>query len=627
MMHVEFARPEWLWIGALACVALSALMIRATHKRVAAIRAFAAASPETSVGRRRRWLRQGLALCGLAFGCIAMARPLAGYHLEQDPHRGLDLMFAVDTSKSMRAADLRPDRLTRAKLAVADLIRRFEGERIGLIAFAGDAFVQAPMTVDRGVFLESLDALDTDTIPRGGTDISSAIHAAEQALASEPDHRKVLVLLSDGEDLAGNAIEAARDAAHKGLTIYTVGVGSAHGEVIQIPGPNGTPELVRDANGQPVTSHLDEAALRAIAQVTGGAYQPLGADGRGLEALYANALSKLPRSTAAGTEHRVYTERFQIPLAFALACLVLELVIVDRRRRAFATRAGGAAIAMLFFVGFPRVAAADPADHGAVSSYNAGTSSYRGGDFTAAQQKFETALHTPDVSLQENAYYDLGNARYRAGQATLAKDRDATIASWKQSIAAYDSVLALAPGDGDAKFNRDFVARKLAELEKQQPQQQQPKPNDQKQNQQDQQKKQDNSGGGQQNQPQKQNGQGQQQKPQNGQGQQQKPQNGQGQQQKTQNGQGQSSRDQNGKGDQKPEQGKIGQGQHEPAEAAQAERDAAAEAKADEARRKAGELTHGEAVQLLDSVDGELKPMPIHGTKSAPNEQPPIRDW
>ena len=120
-------------------------------------------------------------------------------------------MFAVDTSKSMRAADVRPDRLTRAKLAVADLANSFDGARLGLIAFAGDAFVQAPMTADRGVFLEAVDALDTDVIPRGGTDVSSAIRAAEQAMASEPDHHKVLVLLSDCEDLAGSAVAAVFD--------------------------------------------------------------------------------------------------------------------------------------------------------------------------------------------------------------------------------------------------------------------------------------------------------------------------------------------------------------------------------------------------------------------------------
>src|SRR3954471_21622313 len=123
MMMIEFANPRWLWLGALACVVLAALMIRAGRKRRAAIAAFAAASPESSVARHRRWLRQALAIAGVACTAVALARPLAGYRWEQQPHQGVDLMFAVDTSKSMLAADLRPDRLTRAKLAVADFVR------------------------------------------------------------------------------------------------------------------------------------------------------------------------------------------------------------------------------------------------------------------------------------------------------------------------------------------------------------------------------------------------------------------------------------------------------------------------------------------------------------------------
>ncbi len=656
-MAIHFAQPQWLWIGALACAALIALLWRGERKRREAIRRFAAASPDSSIAPGKRWLRHGLAVLGLAMAATALARPLAGYRWERSPHQGTDLMFAVDTSKSMRAADLRPDRLTRAKLAVADLVRKFDGERVGLIAFAGDAFVQAPMTADRGVFLEALEALDTDVIPRGGSDLASAFHAAEQAMASEPDHRKVLVLLSDGEDLAGNAIDAAREAAAQGLTIYAVGVGSQRGELIQVANAAGEPELVRDENGEPVRSRLDEAALRSIAKLTGGAYQPLGADGRGLDALYQTALIKLPRSNAAGTAHKVYTERFQIPLAIALGCLLVELLIGDRRRRrrigaAAAPQVAGLAVMALALFGAPRPAAAAPRQDGAVAAYNAGTSTYRGGDFAAAQRQFEDALQTGNVGLQVDTYYDLGNARYRVGQATLEKDRDATIASWKKSIEAYDAALALAPRDADARFNRDLVARKLAELEKQKQQKQQKQ--DQKQQGQKDQKQQNQNGQGQQQQrpqdgqgkkdqkQQNQDGQGQQQpKPQEGQGQQQqpKPQEGQGQQQqpKPQEGQGQQQQPKPQEGQGKAEQQKAEQQQPRPqegqgkAEQQKAEQQkaaaAAAEARADAARRAAGQLTHGEAVQLLDSVEHELRPLPIHGRKGTPPEETRIKDW
>ncbi|HEX4418134.1 MAG TPA: VWA domain-containing protein, partial [Kofleriaceae bacterium] len=558
-MPLTFAQPYWLWIGALACAAIALLMVRAERVRRAGLARFAAASPETTLARPRRRLRSGLAVAGVALAFGALARPRAGFRMEHAPHQGVDLMFAVDTSKSMRASDLRPDRLTRAKLAVADLVRKFDGDRVGLIAFAGAAFVQSPLTVDRTVFLEALDALDTEVIPVGGTDIASAIRAAEQAMASEPGHTKVLVLLSDGEDLAGDVVATAKDAARRGLTIYTVGVGSTAGSLIEMTGATGARELVRDEAGNPVTSHLDEPTLRSIAQVTGGAYQPLGADGRGLEALYAIAKTKLPVTTAAGTARKVYTERFQIPLALAFACLLGELALGDRKRRRNARGAVVAASLGLGLFALPRVAAAAPAP--AVTTYNDATATYRKGDFAGADRGFEAALHTAEVGVQENAYYDLGNARYREGQATLAKDRDTTIATWKRALEAYDAALALAPADGDAKFNRDYVAKKLDALEQQKKQDQQ-KQDQQKQDQQNKQQKQDQGGKdqkqpGQQNKDQK--AQGQQNKDQKAQGQQNKDQKAQGQQSKDQKAQGQQNKDQQAQGQQNKDQQAQGQ--------------------------------------------------------------------
>jgi Ca-activated chloride channel family protein len=639
---IAFAQPQWLWIGALACAATVALFVRAARKRSAAIARFSAASTETSVSRRRRLTRSALVIAGLAFTCLALARPLVGYRWERQPHRGVDLMFAVDTSRSMLAQDLRPDRLTRAKLVVADLARTFEGSRLGLIAFAGSAFVQAPMTADRNVFLESLDALDTRIIPKGGTDISSAIRAAEQAMASEPGHRKVLVLLSDGEDLAGGAYDTAREAARGGLTIYTVGVGGPQGELIEVTNDEGKPELVRDESGAPVRSKLDESMLRRIAKVSGGAYQPLGADGRGLEALYATARAQLPETTSMDTARKVYTERFQIPLALALGCLLFELALTDRPRRRRLGGAQPAAFAVgLALVGVPTLAHADPTS--SVSSYNEGTETYRRGDFDAAQKSFEAALRTDNVPLQVDTYFDLGNARYRLGQARLAKkDRDATIATWRRALEAYNAALALAPSDADATFNRDFVARKLAALEEEKTK------DENKKDDQDKQQNQPQSGQGQQQD--KQSGQGQQQDKQSGQGlQQSQPQSGQGQQHQPQPGEGTpQNQPQPGAGSaaNAPKPGTQPHGMEHIPDAAPARTDAsdqprassskpgaqaaaaaAARARADAARRAAGQLTSEEALQLLESVEGELQPLPITGRDKARTDSTYTKDW
>jgi Ca-activated chloride channel family protein len=653
VQSIEFAAPQWLAIGAVCVAVLGLLVVLAERRRRAALRRFAATTPVSSLSTARRWTRHALALAATGLAFVALARPRSGYTWQETPRQGIDLMFAVDTSKSMRATDIAPDRLTRAKLAVTDLVRKVPDARVGLIAFAGGAFVQAPMTVDHPVFFESVQALDTDVIPRPGTDLSSAIHAASEAMASEPDNRKVLVLLSDGEQLDGDALAAARTAAADGLRIYTVGVGSRAGSLIQVTDGDGSPQVVR--------SKLDETTLSAVAKVTGGAYVPLA----GVDRLYASELSTLAATTAP-TRHRIYNERFQIPLALALACMLGDLLVRDRKRRR-RVPAAAAAFGLVALSALPAVA--DP------STYNAGVSTYRGKDFAGAAQQFERALHTDDVPLQEDAYYNLGNARYRIGEQSQAADRAATIDSWKHAIEAYDAALALEPGDADARFNRDLVARKLAALEKeeqqkqqQQQQQQQPqqqqgkndKQNQQGQSGQQQQNQQGQSGQQQQNQQgqsgkqqkNKQGQSGQQQKQQAQSGKQQQNQQGQnGQQQKQQAQDGQQPKQEAQDGQQQKHQAQDGQqqkpdqsGERDLADKQQAgpngaeqlqqkagkpgEQPSDAERAADAARRAAGQLTRAEALQLLDAAQGDLKPLPFEGTgRESPNTNTHVKDW
>ena len=493
MTHVQFAQSQWLWMGALCCAALVGLLARAARLRRRALVGLAGRRFVTSASRGRRLLRQSLLVLGIAAAFTALARPRWGFRWEEARRQGIDLMFAVDTSKSMDATDLRPDRLTRAKLAVSDLLRAFPGERAGLIAFAGEAFVQAPMTIDQAVFAEALEALDTGIIPRGGTNIAAAVRTAIQAMTSEPDRRKILIVLSDGEDLQGEVAAAGREAARAGLVIYTVGVGTPAGEVIPLV-RGGRADLVRDAAGEPVRSKLDATTLTELARATGGAYAALGADGGGLDRLYRQYLSRLPKHAVEERMRKVFTERFQLPLALAIGCLLLELAVGDRARRGIRRAPAAAApsanapgrpvvavlSALLLSLAWPARAAlaataarASVAPQGDVTTYNAGTDAYRKKDFAAARERFQGATHTTDTAVQSDAYYDLGNARYRLGQASLAKDRQATIEAWKGAVAAYDGALALHKDDADARFNRDLVARRLKALEDEQRQQQQ----------------------------------------------------------------------------------------------------------------------------------------------------------
>ncbi len=217
-----------------------------------------------SAGRRRA--QRGLLMAALVLLFVALAGPLVGYRWEQITRRGNEIVFAIDTSRSMSTPDVKPDRLTRAKLAIDDFTNKLDGDAVGLVAFAGSAFLVCPITLDYGAFHESLSAIDTNTIPRGGTNIASAIREAQAALRRRPGSDKILILVTDGEDLEGDALVAAQAAAQQDrLKIYTIGVGSPQGDLIPLPANQGG-GFVKDESGGFVRSRLDEPALKAIAR-------------------------------------------------------------------------------------------------------------------------------------------------------------------------------------------------------------------------------------------------------------------------------------------------------------------------------------------------------------------------
>jgi Ca-activated chloride channel family protein len=214
---VAFAHPVWLPAGIVACLALLWLWRRYDLRQHAALARFVSAhlrmqlTQSVSVGRRRA--RRGLLLAALALLFVALAGPLVGYRWELINRRGNEIVFALDTSRSMSTPDVKPDRLTRAKLAIDDFTNKLDGDAVGLVAFAGDAFLMCPITLDYGAFHESLGAVDVNSIPRGGTNIASAIREAQDALRRRPGSDKILILVTDGEDLEGDALVAAQSAA------------------------------------------------------------------------------------------------------------------------------------------------------------------------------------------------------------------------------------------------------------------------------------------------------------------------------------------------------------------------------------------------------------------------------
>src|SRR5439155_14787144 len=186
---------------------------------------------------------------------------------------GEDILLLVDCSRSMLAADVQPSRLARAKYAILDFVQRHGRGRVGLVAFSGQAFLQCPLTFDYDAFRESLLAVDEKTIPVPGTDIGRALDEGYRAMEKN-NRRKIMVLLTDGEDLEKTGIQTARDLAEKGIVVFAVGVGTAAGSPVQFVNEQGVTEVVHDTDGSVVQSRLDEATLTAIAQATKGTYEP-----------------------------------------------------------------------------------------------------------------------------------------------------------------------------------------------------------------------------------------------------------------------------------------------------------------------------------------------------------------
>src|SRR5580704_6788861 len=234
---MTFGEPALLWC-LLALPLFAALIVHNDRRRQKRLEQLVAVRllPELtdSVARLQTLIKQALFLAALAAFVVALARPQVGSVEQNFEQHGRDIVLAIDTSKSMLSKDCAPNRLTRAKLAAQDVLDSMKGDRIGLIAFAGTAQVEAPLTTDYQTVLEAITQLDTKTVERGGTDITSAIHSAELALGKSEGTYRALVLLTDGEDLEEDAVAAARQAASYGIRIFTVGIGTKEGSAVPI---------------------------------------------------------------------------------------------------------------------------------------------------------------------------------------------------------------------------------------------------------------------------------------------------------------------------------------------------------------------------------------------------------
>ncbi|MEI6417128.1 MAG: VWA domain-containing protein, partial [Verrucomicrobiota bacterium] len=528
---LAFGRSSLLWM--LVAIIPLAYLFWAGHRRrerllakVVALRLRAVLL--SSITPWRRGARSILLLLAWAFLVLALAEPRWGYEEKKVVSRGRDVMIAIDTSRSMLATDVTPTRLARAELLGQDVLDLLPGDRVGLIAFAGSAFLQAPMTLDHNAVTASLAELDTALIPKGGTDISEAIRTAEVAFGKGEGTSRALIIITDGEDLEEDAIAAAKQAAAQGIKIFTIGIGSVVGSLIPIRNENGGTDFVRDERGKPVLSKLDEPRLKEIAQAAGGFYEPFSS--QAARTIVEKGIAPLEAGLTGEMSARKPIERYEIPASVALLLLMFSILLKDGKSFSSLFRKKGSHIACwigLFILGTRAVQATPGIQEYQQGNYeaalqsfeqrlekipsspevrfDAGTAAYKNGDYQKAADYFTSAMTASDQKLQEAATYNLANTLVRSGE--QQQDRDIKLSDWKNALQHYDTVLKQDPNNKNAKENRDLVKKLMEDLQKKQdektpPQNKNQQQQDQKQQQgQGQQEPQNQNQNQQQNQP------------------------------------------------------------------------------------------------------------------------------
>ena len=484
---MQFVQSSWLWLLWLlpplaALFALAASRRRAALVRFAQERFMDRLIPGRSPGRSA--LRAGLLGAALLLAIFSMAGPSWGFSWEKVDRRGVDLVVALDLSRSMLAQDVAPDRLTAAKREIRDLLSLLQGDRVGLVVFAGSAFIQCPLTLDYNAFEVFLSQMDPGWVPIGGTDLGAAVRTSVDTFIAGERSGRAVVLITDGEDHGGELREAEEEAKAEGVHVFVVGIGSPEG----VPIPDGQGGFIKDG-GRVVRSRLDEGALKELAMTTGGSYVRGVSGMADLEQVYLEDIKETLESRAlSSSRQRRAEERFQWFLLPVFLLLFAEPLFGPRRRRA-ARRlppVGGAALLALG-LGLACLATPGPARAGLFGDdpQREGYQSFKEGDFQGALDHWLTA-QTADPANRE-LDYDIGQAHFRLGQfgdaekaflaASAGQDRDLAADAlynagnslfeqgrYLDAIGAYDRALEIREDDEDALVNRDLAQRRYEEL-------------------------------------------------------------------------------------------------------------------------------------------------------------------
>ena len=356
------------------------------------------------VSRFRPVVKFWILLGALALLIVMLARPQFGTKINNEQRVGIETIIAMDISNSMLAEDIAPSRLDRCKMMVENLVDHFTNDKIGLIVFAGDAFVQLPITSDYVSAKMFLSSIDPSMMATQGTDIARAIDMATHSFTQEEGIGKAIIVITDGEDHEGGALESAKAAKDAGMRVYVLGVGSTKGSPIPIPG---TGDYMKDNTGNTVMSALNEDMCRQVAQAGGGAYIHVENNSAAQDQLD-NELDKLSKKETTSTVYSEFDEQFQAVGIIALLLLILEICIFDRRNpllkrlSLFGSKKKAAATALLLLVSLGASAQTDR------QFIREGNKQFRSGDYAKAEVSYRKAVEKNPKNSQ--AAYNLGNA-------------------------------------------------------------------------------------------------------------------------------------------------------------------------------------------------------------------------
>ena len=445
-----------------------------------------------NVSRFRPAVKFYLLLAALSLLIVMVARPQFGTKISHEKRTGIETIIAMDVSNSMLAEDVAPSRLDRSKMMVENLVDHFTNDKIGLIVFAGDAFIQLPITSDYVSAKMFLSSISPDMIATQGTDIAAAINMASNSFTQQEGVGKAIIIITDGEDHEGGALEAAKEAKAKGMRVYVLGVGSPNGAPI----PTGDGEYMKDNTGQTVMTGLNEQMCRELAQAGGGAYIHVENNSNAQQQLDTE-LDKLAKKEIDATIYSDYDEQFQAVGIIVLLLLILEICILEvknpilRRISLFKRSPKPAAILLLLMIGMAAQAQTDR------QLVRRGNKQFRLGNSAEAEVLYRKAVEKNPRNAQAN--YNLGNALMLQRKDSLSINQLQTAAKLEsnpvrraqayhnigvicqqrqmfgEAIEAYKESLRNNPTDNETRYN-------LALCKRQQKQQQQNQQNQNKDN-------------------------------------------------------------------------------------------------------------------------------------------------